>query len=175
MQTSFVLRVVSLYISDPLFLPSQCTNVFKVIIQFSLMLWLPLTILQVLIRHILYWFISDGCYVIAGADVLSRPSWCVLRILCNTKHIKTMSLKPLAFVQFGPVRPSACQDSKCILYIHSLFPCGLSSAVVFNKSWHQGEDVVAKEKIVQMCPFSSRVPVPEALRFEPRSSSTCCF
>ena len=95
-------------------------------------------------------------------DALSILPWCVLSILCNTTHVKTMSLKSFCLCSIVPGRtlnllaripntftttPPTFRDH---VVCHSLFPFDLSSAVGFNKPWHQGKGVVTQQKILHI-------------------------
>ena len=58
----------------------------------------------------LYWifFLNLFCRVaisFTGVGDLSPPPWCVLRMLCNTTHVKTISLTTFGFAPLFPVVP----------------------------------------------------------------------
>ena len=89
--------------------------------------------------------------------------WYVLCMLCNTTHIKTMSLTTFSLCSIVPNStlnlltdipntfsyPPASGDP---VVCYSLFPCELSSAVGFHKPGHQGKGIVTQEKVVQIWP-----------------------
>ena len=62
----------------------------------------------------------------AGVGALSNPHWCVISMLCNTTHIKTM-------FRIFHYLPASGDPVVC----HYLFLLELSSAVGLNKPWHQ--------------------------------------
>ena len=79
---------------------------------------------------------------------IQAPPWCVLSMLCNTTHVKTMSLTTFGILQHPPA-----SGNPTIVY--SFFPCELSSAVGCQHPYHQGKDIVTQQDIVLIWPSTS--------------------
>ena len=93
------------HISDSLFLPNQCTNVIEVIFQCVLLM----LCLSPRFSALLSGTHTTGSFTMAamsssGVSALATLLWCVLSMLCNTTHVKTMSLTTSGLCSIVPSR-----------------------------------------------------------------------
>ena len=92
---------------------------------------------------------------------LSALLWCVLNVLCNTTHVKTVSLTTFGLCSierstlnlltnipkaFSTIPFCLCRSFSLLFSL----PCELPSAVAFCHPWHQGKGVITQQEIVQI-------------------------